>query len=177
MLTEAEIRNESIEIVAKKMLIAARTAPKGKGVDNLLLGLATGDDIKMIAEAMRMMAREGRAGSFYNRDADNLEKSDALVLIGTKIAPLGLKFCGLCGFSNCDEKQKFPKVPCSFNTGDLGIAVGSAVSIAMDNRVDNRIMFSIGKAAKELKLLGEEADIIYGIPLSSNSKNIFFDRG
>jgi len=46
----------------------------------------------------------------------------------------------------------------------------------MLNLVDNRIMFSIGKAAKELKLLGEEAEIIYGIPLSSTGKSPFFDR-
>jgi len=62
------------------------------------------------------------------------------------------------------------------NTGDLGIAVGSAASIAMDERVDNRIMHSVGKAAVDLNLLGEETKIIYGIPLYVGSKNVFFDR-
>jgi uncharacterized ferredoxin-like protein len=69
-----------------------------------------------------------------------------------------------------------PEHPCAFNTGDLGIAIGSAVSVAMDARVDNRIMFSIGKAVKDMKLLGEEVKIIYGIPLSIAGKNLFFDR-
>jgi uncharacterized ferredoxin-like protein len=59
---------------------------------------------------------------------------------------------------------------------DLGIAIGSAVSVAADHRVDNRVMYSIGKAAKELKLLGEEASIIFGIPLSASGKSPFFDR-
>jgi uncharacterized ferredoxin-like protein len=35
-------------------------------------------------------------------------------------------------------------------------------------------MYSIGVAAKELKLLN--ADVVYGIPLSARSKNIYFDR-
>jgi uncharacterized ferredoxin-like protein len=46
----------------------------------------------------------------------------------------------------------------------------------MEARVDNRVMFSIGMAARELGLLGPEVRIIYGIPLSVQSKNPFFDR-
>lgn len=99
-----------------------------------------------------------------------------MVLLATKIASFGLKNCGYCGFANCEEKNKNPEHPCVFNTGDLGIAIGSAASIAMDNRVDNRIMYTVGKAVKELGLLGEEAKIIYGIPLSAGSKSPFFDR-
>jgi len=50
------------------------------------------------------------------------------------------------------------------------------VSVAANNRVDNRVMYTIGMAVKELGLLGSEAAIIYGIPLSATSKNPFFDR-
>ena len=32
----------------------------------------------------------------------------------------------------------------------MGIAIGSAVSVAADNRVDSRVMFSIGKVAEEM---------------------------
>jgi glycerol-3-phosphate dehydrogenase subunit C len=39
---------------------------------------------------------------------------------------------------------------CAFNSHDLGIAVGSAVSIAADFHADNRVMYSLGKAAVEL---------------------------
>jgi uncharacterized ferredoxin-like protein len=99
-----------------------------------------------------------------------------MVLIGTKIKPLGLTYCGLCGFKNCEEKTQYPNHPCSLNTGDLGIAIGSAVSIAMNERVDNRIMYSVGMAVRELELLGKEVKIIYAIPLSGSSKNPFFDR-
>lgn len=82
----------------------------------------------------------------------------------------------MCGYNNCEEKENHPSHPCVFNTGDLGIAIGSAVSVAMDSRIDNRIMYTVGQAAKELKIFGDEVGIIYGIPLSASSKNPFFDR-
>ena len=82
----------------------------------------------------------------------------------------------MCGFKNCDEKNKYPSHPCVFNTGDLGIAIGSAVSVAMNHRVDNRIMYTVGQAVIEMGLLGDYVKIVYGIPLSVSSKNPFFDR-
>ena len=66
---------------------------------------------------------------------------------------------------------------CSFNAGDLGIAVGSAAGLAADLRIDNRIMYTAGKAAIELGMLGEDVQIAYGIPLAAKGKNPFFDRG
>jgi uncharacterized ferredoxin-like protein len=82
----------------------------------------------------------------------------------------------MCGFANCEEKNKYPEHPCVFNTGDLGIAIGSAVSVAMDSRVDNRIMYTVGQAILEMKFLGNDVKIAYGIPLSVSPKNPFFDR-
>jgi len=82
----------------------------------------------------------------------------------------------MCGYKDCAEKDKHPDIPCVFNTGDLGIAMGSAVSVAMDNRIDNRILYSAGQAILELELLGEDTRVAYGVPLSALSKNIFFDR-
>jgi len=58
---------------------------------------------------------------------------------------------------------------------DLGIALGSAVKVASDMNVDNRMMFTIGAAAKALGML--DADVIIGIPLACSGKNIYFDRG
>ena len=74
------------------------------------------------------------------------------------------------------EKNKHPDHPCVFNTGDLGIAIGSAASVAMDSRVDSRIMYTVGQALLEMRIFGEEVKIIYGIPLSISGKNPFFDR-
>ena len=176
LLFEEGTRKNALLEVAKKMMTAARTAPKGHGTDNLVIAVAERDVIETIAAKMKGMVQEGTAAWFFSRDADNILQSSIMVLIGTKIKPLGLKNCGLCGFEGCEEKYTPPDHPCAFNTGDLGIAIGSAVSVAADAHVDNRIMFTVGKAVRALNLLGDEAKIIYGIPLSSTGKNPFFDR-
>jgi len=175
MLTEESIRNETLIAVAKKMLIAARTAPKARGIDNIEIALVESRDIEMISKRMKEIGEKSQVPSFL-RDADNILQSGVMVLIGTKIKTIRLKKCGLCGFKSCEEKEKYHDVPCAFNTGDLGIAVGSAVSVAMDHRVDNRIMYSVGMAVIEMGLLGKDVKIVYGIPLSATSKNPFFDR-
>jgi len=56
----------------------------------------------------------------------------------------------------------------------LGIALGSAVKTAADLNIDNRMLYTMGAAAKELGLL--DADVFIGIPLSVSGKNILFDR-
>ncbi len=176
MKTEEEIRKNAIHDIALKMMIAARTAPKGKGIDNMVISCADEKTIASIsAKMMELVDKRGWPHSFA-RDAENILAAPYMLLLGSKINPMRLKICDMCGFENCDEKDKHPDIPCVFNTGDLGIAIGSAVSVAMDNRVDNRIMYTVGQAVKEMNLLGEDVKIIYGIPLSVSSKNPFFDR-
>ncbi len=120
---------------------------------------------------------EETSTDFYLRDAKNLLQSNAVLILGTEIKTLGLnEICQLCGFENCREKEKFKNTPCVFNTSDLNIAIGSAVSIAADNRIDNRIMFSAGKAAVKSNFFEKDIKIAFAIPLSASSKNPFFDR-
>ena len=176
MLTSEEnLRPSSIKDIAAKILLAARTAPKARGVDNLVLAVATGETINLISEKMKEIGAAEEKYRFFLRDAENILHAEAVVLISTKIKTNALN-CGLCGYPDCDTKQLVPMAPCVFNTNDLGIAIGSAVSIAADHRVDNRVMFSIGIAVRELRLLGDEAAIIFGIPLSVSGKSPFFDR-
>jgi len=167
--------NDSILNVAKLMLVAAKTAPKARGIDNLVMMIAEKSDIVILSNKMIEISKKTEVDSF-KRDAENILLSIYLVLIGTKIQTAGLLKCGMCGFANCDEKNKYKNTPCVFNTGDLGIAIGSAISTAMDHRIDNRIMYTVGQAAIELELLGKNVPVIYGIPLSATAKNPFFDR-
>jgi uncharacterized ferredoxin-like protein len=166
---------EALRETARRMVLAARTAPKGRGADNLALAIVEGETIQKIASYLKAAGvKEGLPG--FVRDGENILLAPVMVLMGTRIQSMRLKKCGMCGFPNCDERDKHPEHPCVFNTGDLGIAVGSAVSVAMDDRVDNRIMYSVGQAVMEMKLLGDGICVAYGIPLSATSKNPFFDR-
>lgn len=168
---EEDIRNENIKDIAKMLMTAARTAPKARGTDNLVLAIATDDSIAEIADKMRQLAVE-REMPFFDRDAENVMNSAAIVLFGMKISPLGLN-CAACGYKTCGEKPK--NVPCFFNANDMGIAIGSAVSLAADMRVDNRVMFSVGQAVMALGMM-PEAEMVLALPLSVKGKSIFFDR-
>ena len=169
-----EFHSQTLIDAAQQLCVAARTAPKARGKDLLVTAIVSGADKTRLANTMRDIAkRDGVA--FFERDAQNVEDSPVVVLIGTRKDVIGLPHCGFCGFEDCQALSKSSGV-CAFNSGDLGIALGSAVSRAADLRLDNRIMYSAGKAAVELQLLGSEVVIAYGIPLSASGKNIFFDR-
>ncbi|MCC8018334.1 MAG: DUF2148 domain-containing protein [Rikenellaceae bacterium] len=173
ILDEQETRSGQVLAVARAMMAAARTAPKGKGLDFMDIKTVTDEDLAALAYEMRAYGE--RSGmKFFLRDAGNVEQSECVVLLGTGIGVMGLN-CGYCGFSTCAAKLECPTVPCALNPGDLGIAIGSAVSVAADNRIDNRILFSAGRAALNLGWL-PGCTIAYGIVLSCTSKNPFFDR-
>lgn len=157
------------------MCAAARTAPKTKGQDFIHTLVLTGEEKNQVANTMREMGtRLFGENSWFHRDAGNLEKAGGLVLIGVENVRRGLPHCGLCGLADCDACARVNGT-CAFTNLDLGIALGSAVSVAADLRVDSRIMFSVGKAAMELGFV-KEGILWQGIPVSISGKSIFFDR-
>ena len=171
LINERNTRRKRLLAVADAMMTAARTAPKGKGFDIIEVVTATEDTIKQLSDTMLRISEETGL-KFLIRDAENILQSEAVVLIGTRQQPHGLN-CAYCGYASCDEKPKF--VPCAINTTDVGIAIGSACAVAADSRVDSRVMFSVGRAAKRLNLL-PDCNCIFGIPISCTSKSPFFDR-
>jgi uncharacterized ferredoxin-like protein len=174
IISSREIEERAVKQIADMMCVAARTAPKAKGIDNLVTMIVNGQDKEQLSAEMRRIA--GEAGmQFFERDANCVDKSGVVVLLGQKVKPLGVKPCGYCGYADCAECVQ-RSGNCAISIGDLGIAVGSAVSTAAAYHADNRVMFSAGKAAIRLGLMGEEVKIAYGIPLSITGKSPFFDR-
>jgi uncharacterized ferredoxin-like protein len=166
------IKKQALDDIARYMCLSARTAPKAKGRDNLvIITLTPKERRKIILEMKRIGREQSRPGCV--RDAENIKKADSIVVIGTKKSPMGLN-CGFCGYPTCKALVE-AKGACSYNAIDLGIALGSAASIAANFHADNRLMYSIGKAAMTLGLMGKCAMAI-GIPLSASGKNPFFDR-
>jgi uncharacterized ferredoxin-like protein len=174
ILNETELQLETVINAAKRMMQAARTAPKGKGVDKLEIRLIFGEELLVLADYMdKSVAVHGR--QFFHRDAINIRQAQAMLVIGTKLSNFGLN-CGYCGFPSCEAKDEQGDLPCAFPLNDLGIALGSACAMAADLRVDTRVMFSAGVASMELGWLGENCKVAYAIPISATSKNPFFDR-
>ena len=171
ILNERDSRHEQVLQIGKQMMIAARTAPKAKGVDIIEVALITDEDIQRLSEEMRAVCKEN-GFKFFLRDADNILNAECILLIGTREHAHGLN-CGHCGYSNCAERPA--GVPCAIVSVDVGIAIGSACATAADHRVDTRVMFSAGLAAQRLNLL-EGCKQVFAIPVSASSKNPFFDR-
>ena len=160
---------------AKEMALVARTAPKGRGRDQLHLVILSDGEKDALADHMNRIGEEGDI-AFFQRDAQNLKSAPVILLLGTECSPLEIPHCGFCGLKDCQENRESGSVPCAFSTGDLGIAVGSAAAYAARRHIDNRIMFTAGKAAIELGCFPEPVEVAYGIPLSATGKNPFFDR-
>ncbi|MCF8299403.1 MAG: DUF2148 domain-containing protein [Saprospiraceae bacterium] len=175
IIKEEQIINETVIEIAKKIIIAARTAPKARGKNNLVTAIVTGDDIKVFSDKMIGISQQ-TGEAFFARDAANILNAEAIVLLGSKYETYGLKKCGYCGFKSCDDPTRPKTTACAFHNVDLGIAIGSAVSIASNHRIDNRIMYTIGQAALELNIFDKDVKIVFGIPLSVTSKSPFFDR-
>ena len=167
-------RHEQVIAAARQMMTAARTAPKARGVDIIEIALIEGDELKALADRMVEIGN-GRNRPSFIRDAGNVLQAECVVVIGTKYQSLGLN-CGHCGFSTCAEREQNGEVPCSLNSIDVGIAIGSACATAADLRLDTRVMYSIGVAAEQLGYLGPDAHLTMGIAISASSKNPFFDR-
>lgn len=165
---------EAILNVADLMLAAARTAPKACGSDHLEAFALDGEEKAALVSAMRSFGSE-RGIDFIVRDAGNIENSPIIVMLGAVIDPMLLDSCGLCGFDSCGDCVGSGG-RCVLNITDLGIAVGSAVSVAADHRIDNRVLYSAGRVALEMGLFSERVKAAYGIPLSTSSKSPFFDR-
>ncbi|OPY52629.1 MAG: hypothetical protein A4E48_01035 [Methanosaeta sp. PtaU1.Bin060] len=177
--------SNAVEIVAELMALSARTAPKARGSDSIVIRAIYCEDLARLAGEMRRLG-DALGMKFLLRDAGNLEKSDACVLIGCEKAAFAGLNCDGCGYETCKEmaaaqketketKKPFLGPNCAIKMTDIGIALGSAAKTASLHNVDNRIMFSAGVGALSLGLL-EGCSVAYGIPLKASGKSIYFDR-
>lgn len=172
------VLQEVMLMVAQLMALSARTAPKGLGQDYVGTRVLAGEELTRLADEMERFGRERGKGNF-ERDADNVRRSDAVLLISlTENKPLGLN-CGACGCSRCEdlkshEGPEFPGPLCAWRLLDAGIALGSAVKTASLFNADNRIMYRVGTVARQMGLI--QGVIVIGVPISATGKNIYFDR-
>lgn len=88
ILNERDSRHEQVLQVAQQMMTAARTAPKGKGVDIIEVAMVTESNIRILSDTMKQMY-EDNGFKFFLRDADNILQAECVVLIGTRSLPQG----------------------------------------------------------------------------------------
>lgn len=169
---------DAMQMVAELMALAARTAPKALGQDYVNIRVINGDGITALADEMVRFGQESKKINF-DRDAANVRRSDAVLLLSLKEnKPLGLN-CGACGYDKCanlkeKEGPEFSGPLCAWRLFDVGIALGSAVKTASMLNADNRIMYRVGVAARRLGMI--DGPVAVGVPISAYTKNIYFDR-
>jgi len=182
IIRSEEGERQAIFDAARFMQVAARTAPKAYGINDIFTLIVYGEEKNAIAKVMEEIAEE-RKIDLFKRDAKNVRDSEAVFLIGVKgDKSTGLN-CGACGYKDCKEfdgmekrsGHDFKGPTCIFKAINFGIAIGSAVKIASILNIDNRVMYRVGTAAMKMNLI-PDATIILGIPLSARGKNIYFDR-
>lgn len=182
-----EAERDAVRMVAALMATSARTAPKARGIDAIKTAIIDGEELNTLASAMESKAAEQPPylSSAFTRDATSVRKSSCVLLIGVTGVPKRIEQpfnCGACGYKSCRrtlksrgrEGKDFYGPNCIFQVLDLGIALASAARIASDLNVDNRMMYTVGAAARKLRFL--DSDIIIGIPLSVTGKSPYFDR-
>lgn len=59
ILFESHIKENVIVRTAEIMMAAARTAPKAKGIDNLVISMVQGDTIKALSHKLKELAQNG----------------------------------------------------------------------------------------------------------------------
>ena len=181
-----QVESDAVMTAAALMAVGARTAPKARGMDATESMILDGDDLEELAIAMEHKGegKEPYLSAVFARDAKNVRNASCVLLVGVMGNPKKIEQpldCGACGYGTCERMNKVRKQSkdfngpsCIFQVLDLGIALGSAVKLASELNVDNRIMYTIGAAAKELRML--DSDLIVGIPLSVTGKSPYFDR-
>ena len=175
MIEQREAIHEAILDAAREICLAAKTAPKACGKDSIVTAVLTGDEIERLAACMDELEKpRNKPIPIFSRDAQLLRSCGAVVLIGQKRVVRALN-CGLCGRATCGECIA-DGGHCAFDDIDLGIALGSAASIAADKRIDNRILYTAGTAAMKLKMLGDGVATIMALPLAASERNQFFLR-
>jgi uncharacterized ferredoxin-like protein len=179
-----EVERQATQTVAQLMLTAARTAPKAGGEDDILTALVWGEDKDRLADTMEKLGEELGMSEMFSMNATNVRTSEYVLLIGARACKRFRNLnCGACGYNTCEEFEKakkkegktFKGPQCHLKVLDLGIALGSAAKVASILNIDNRIMYTVGAAARRLKILAE-ADAVTGIPISAKGKSIYYDR-
>lgn len=183
-ISSDEAEREGILDAVRLMAVSSRTSPKTRGLDSTkTLILHGAEELEALAQAMEKRYEDDPERlAFFKRNADDVRQSAAVLIIGVTGEPKKVEIpldCGACGH-NCQAILKAKKIDagdasgpmCHFQSMDLGIALASAVKTASDFNVDNRMMYSIGAAARRMKLM--DVDLAIGIPLSVSGKNVYF---
>lgn len=171
---ERNLREAQALDIAQKMLVAARTAPKGKGIDVLECAVVNGDEKEALAVAMETIGKE-RGHAFFLRDAGCVRTCQCVVLVGTRPKDSIFEL----------RLLRVPRPAARSPPKHLARSMWSmwASRSALPSRVrkpTGSIRASCSPLALPLNTLAYLVKVfsqVLAIPVSISSKSPFFDRG
>lgn len=181
----ANTKNIIVE-TAELMCAASITAPKTKGINLLSVFYILPDEFNPLYDSLEQLSNKYdhiRTQKPYKRDLETLRNTECLVVVSSKRKLMDIAGCDACGFygePNGCKAAAAAGATCAYNSKDLGIATCSAVLVAHQRFIDNRIIDTVGRAIINFKLYpeytGGKAFDAVCIGLSISGKNPFFDR-
>jgi uncharacterized ferredoxin-like protein len=115
-LPEAASVERILSIVVRGRIVAARTAPKTAGIDDILTLIVYGQEKDAIAGKMEEITEERKIEAF-KRDAKNVRNSEEIVMIGLRGSRSASLNCGSCGYKSCKEFEAASKSAAKISLG------------------------------------------------------------
>lgn len=149
---------KDIKTIANLISIASRNSTGDFGKSFTEVTILDEAEKDMLVEEMFQMS-DSRDEEIFVSKGEEIDKSDAVILLGAKEHPGYGIDCKACGFDDCESFEEAEKVEdilegpnCTYRMIELGIAIGAALKTAGMNSVDAEIMVHAGLAAKHLGL-------------------------
>lgn len=175
--------------VAKNIVLAIKKAPMITGKTPIEAEIIYGDDIVPILEVLEPIAKAAR---YVHWDYQTIKgcydkgESPVIIAIGGKVDKSNLAWnCGACGFPTCKEFNAYAKdysgggqlggPSCNWKILDYAIACDWACASAWQNKVDNRIMGSVGFALSALNFL-PNSNTRLGLALGPARDMVYYSR-
>lgn len=176
---DREMNRDYIEMAAKAVAAAARSAPHTTGRLDLVINLLSQEEIKNI---QRTVAER------FGRDPEKILVYDGMLTIGALLTRSETHWdCGACGFKTCAElnraakaeREKKPGGPrpagpsCNWKVIDWNISIDYAAAMAAHLGLQTRVQDIQGAVALALGYAGE-VDACTTVPLMAEKRNPFF---
>ena len=180
---------EHVLEVAKNIVLAIHKAPQITGKTQIEAEILWGEDLVPIIEILEPIAKAVRYVQWdYQTLKGCLDKGESpfIVAIGAKVDRSNLGWdCGACGQPTCKEFNAYAKdlggggqlggPCCNWKILDYAIACDWACAAAWQNRVDNRIMGSVGFALQAFNYL-PNSSVKLGLALGPPRDMVYYSR-
>jgi uncharacterized ferredoxin-like protein len=75
---EQDSRQDAVLEVARSIMAGARTAPKARGIDNVVIALLKKDGIKEVSDKLKEMAHRDGVPDLFVRDAAEHQRQESV---------------------------------------------------------------------------------------------------